>query len=287
MDPIEPAGSREPGRPRFWVWLAVGAGAVVAGVLVHQWLTWPDVARLAARNPESTAFIERFQARQRAAGLPDAVAWDPVPWDGISVHLRRAVVAAEDLEFFSHRGFSSSELKAALRQALRELEAPRGASTITQQLAKNLWLSPSRNPVRKLKEVLLTRSLERRLSKRRILELYLNLVEFAPGIYGAEAAARRFYGKPAAWLSEEEAASLAAGLPRPATWHPGVPSQAYARYAAEIRRRMDAAAFLWRAVGGEPPGQVQIVVPDLDSLLRALRPEVVPPETTVTDTSRP
>jgi len=264
-------------------WVSLVVAALCAGGALAAWLTWPDVAPLAERNPETTAFMERYRTRQREAGASAAVAWDPVPYQAISGHLKRAAVAAEDMEFFFHHGFSSSEVKAALRAAWRELEAPRGASTITQQLAKNLWLSPSRNPFRKLQEAVLTRALERHLSKRRILEVYLNVVEFGPGIYGAEAAAQRYFGKPAAWLTEDEAAALAASLPRPSTWHPGVESRAYARYTAEVRRRMDAAAFLWRAVGAEPPQDSPVLLPDLDSLLRAVRESLVLPETNLVD----
>src|SRR6266571_1295103 len=126
-------------------------------------------------------------------------------------------------------------------QALEERKIPRGASTITQQLAKNLWLTPSRSPLRKAREGVLTWQLERALSKRRILELYLNVVEFGPGVYGAEAAGRRYFGKPAAELDEDEAAQLAAALPKPRAWHPGVKTPSYRRYVENIRRRMDRA----------------------------------------------
>jgi monofunctional biosynthetic peptidoglycan transglycosylase len=252
------------------------------------WLSGPDVAALSEQNPRATAFIERYRAERRAAGEPAGVAWQPVPYERISVHLKRAVVAAEDMEFFAHRGFSSSELKQALRTAVRRLDMPRGASTITQQLAKNLWLSPTRDPFRKLKEALLTRRLERHLSKRRILELYLNVVEFGRGVYGAEAAAQTYFGKSAEWLTEEEAAQLAASLPRPSRWHPGVASEGYLRYAMEIRRRMDVATFLWRAVGGAtPPESVRVAMPDLDSLLGAVRESVAAPESIPTDTVPP
>lgn len=250
---------------------------VVAAGLLYQLDTWPDVRRLAHEDPETTAFIQRYQAERRAAREPDAVAWQSAPYDRIAPHLKRAVVAAEDLEFFRHRGFSSAELKNALREALKRLEVPRGASTITQQLAKNLWLSPSRNPLRKVKEALLTRQLEKHLSKRRILELYLNVVEFGPGIYGAEAAAWHYFGKRAAELTEHEAAQLAASLPRPAAWSPGDESRGYQRYVAEIERRMDRAVFLWRAVGAAPPGPLALdtlpvpeIIVNLDSLLRVL-----------------
>jgi len=208
-----------------------------------EWATWPDVAALARTQPESTAFIDAYRAGRRAAGEDDRVAWRWIGWDDISIHVKRAVVCGEDLEFFFHQGFSKAEMEVAFRQALAG-ERFRGASTITQQLAKNLWLSPSRNPWRKVKEALLTRSLERHLTKQRILHIYLNVVEFGPGVYGVAAAAERYFGKPAADLTEHEAAMLAASLPRPSTWHPGRSSSGYARYVTEIEGRMARAAFL-------------------------------------------
>jgi monofunctional biosynthetic peptidoglycan transglycosylase len=260
----------EPGRPRrAWV---VGAAvlAAVGGWIGYQMVTWPNVAALAQHNPETTAFIERYRQTQRAQGRPDAVRWEWAPYDRISPNLKRAVVSAEDMEFYFHHGFSSAEMKDALSRALRRFEAPRGASTITQQLAKNLWLSPSRDPLRKAKEALLTWQLERHLTKRRILELYLNVVELGPGIYGAEAAAEYYFGKPAADLTEHEAAELAAGLPRPSAWHPGRDSGPYQAYVAEVERRMGVATFLWRAVGAQPPAAMPEVALNPDSLLRLL-----------------
>ncbi|MDH4043623.1 MAG: monofunctional biosynthetic peptidoglycan transglycosylase [Gemmatimonadota bacterium] len=226
----------------------VGLGAGLMLFAAVQWLLWPNVAALATEPPSSTAFIDTYQRRQDDAGKDTTVAWKWVAWDSISVHAKRAVVAAEDMEFFTHNGFSSSEMAVALRDALAG-ERFRGASTITQQLAKNLWLSPSRNPWRKVKEALLTRSLERHLSKRRILDVYLNVVEFGPGVYGIEAAAQRYFAKPASGLRGHEAAMLAASLPRPSSWHPGVSSTSYARYVADIEGRMARATFLWRALG--------------------------------------
>jgi monofunctional biosynthetic peptidoglycan transglycosylase len=286
---------------------ALTALGVTVTIGLYQWRTWPDVAALADTPPASTAFMDAWRARQRAAGRSDAIAWTWVPWNRISVHLKRAAVAAEDMEFFFHDGFSRAELRAALRDALAG-ERFRGASTITQQLAKNLWLSPSRNPWRKVKEALLTRDLERRLTKRRILELYLNVAEYGPGVYGVEAAARRYFGAPAVALTEHEAAMLAASLPRPASWHPGVASGVYARYVAQIEGRMARATFLWRALGSErqlpptipdsflilPPGLLDSLpppdslipdslIPDslsTDSLIpESLRPKPVPPDT--------
>ena len=230
--------------PRFRRWLLVVALAVPALWAGYEAATWPDVARLARERPATTAFIERHRAQQRGAGKPAQVAWTWVPYGAVSPSLKRAVLVAEDVNFFSHRGFDTAEIRNAIDEALREGGLPRGASTITQQLAKNLWLSPSRNPWRKAKEAILTWQLERALSKRRILELYLNVVELGPGIYGAGAASLHYFGKPAADLGDGEAAQLAASLPNPTSWHPGAPSAAYRRYVASIRRRMARAVFL-------------------------------------------
>jgi hypothetical protein len=155
---------------RFVVGVATVVVTVLFAVIGIKALTWPDVAALTDRRPETTAFIEQA----RADGIE--VRWRFVPYDRISDNLKRAVVVAEDISFFSHSGFDTQELKVAAREAI-EGKRVRGASTITQQLAKNLWLSPSRSPVRKLDEAVLTWQLERRLDKRRILELYLNVVE--------------------------------------------------------------------------------------------------------------
>ncbi len=238
-----------PGRRRRGCLRWLGAAALLAVAwLAWRAATWPDVAALATANPETTAFIERYRARQKRAGASDAVAWRWVPYGRISPHLKRAVLVAEDIGFFDHRGFAGAEIRDAVRTAWRERELPRGASTLTQQVAKNLWLSPSRNPLRKLEEALLTRQLERHLDKRRILEIYLNVAEFGPGVYGAEAAARRYFGTSAAGLSERQAAELAAALPRPATWHPGAGGRGYRRHVERIRGRMDKAQWLWKLI---------------------------------------
>jgi monofunctional biosynthetic peptidoglycan transglycosylase len=233
---------------RLWRrFLLLGALALAAWV-AWEAATWPDVKTLATRPPATTAFIERHRERERAAGRPAQVAIRWTPYPSISPDVKRAVLVAEDINFFSHGGFDWGQIKVAVDDALHESDAPRGASTITQQLVKNLWLSPSRNPLRKVKEAVLTWQVERALSKRRILEVYLNVAEFGPGIYGVGAAARAYFGKAPADLGEEEAALLAAGLPRPASWHPGSRSQAYRRYAAAIRARMDKADFLRKQI---------------------------------------
>jgi monofunctional biosynthetic peptidoglycan transglycosylase len=225
--------------------LARGAAAgVLFAALVMMarwWSTWPDVGLLATGIPDRVAAIERErQARGRADLAP---AW--TPFRDVSPHLMRAVLVAEDIDFFTHRGFAWPELRAAWRDA-RAGHRRRGASTITQQLAKNLWLSPERTVSRKLREAVLAIDLERRLTKRRILELYLNIVQFGPGTFGAEVAAQRYFGKPALFLTETESAQLAAGLSRPSQWNPSSTAPGYAERVALIQRRTVTAEFLWR-----------------------------------------
>ena len=215
---------------------------LTAGYVIWEALTWPDVHALRKRWPRSSAFMEAWKRREGREP-----AWRAVRYARISPNLKRAVLVAEDIDFFSHDGFDMHELRLAVREAVDSGDAPRGASTLTQQLAKNLYLSPSRDPVRKLKEAILTKQLERALGKKRILELYLNVVEFGPGVVGAEAAARHYFGKSAAALSEREAAELAAGLPR-SSWHPGVRSRSYHRYVSRIQARMGKAGFLWKQI---------------------------------------
>ncbi|HYN20896.1 MAG TPA: monofunctional biosynthetic peptidoglycan transglycosylase [Thermoanaerobaculia bacterium] len=230
------------GRVRLLILVLLGLFAVWLG---WEAITWPRVGALTDKRPETTAFIERYRSGGwLGLGKDRDVEWKWVSGSRISSNLKRAVIVAEDIEFFSHKGFSTREQRAALEDAWEDKRLPRGASTITQQLAKNLWLSPSRNPLRKVKEAILTWQLERSLSKRRILELYLNVVEFGEGIYGAEAAARHYYGKSTRSLTERQAAELAASLPRPKSWHPGSKSKSYQRKIRSIQRRMAKARWL-------------------------------------------
>ena len=242
---------------------AIVLACALALWLLFTWITWPDVGSLRTENPTSTAFIDMYQDARRAAGENDAVAWQPVSYDRISVNLKRAVVASEDTEFFFHDGFSSHEMKEAVKKAIREREAPRGASTITQQVAKNLWLSPTRSLTRKLREAMLTRQLEKHLSKERILDLHLNIAEFGPGIYGAEAAARHYFGVPASGLSPRQGAMLAAGLPRPKRWNPASDSE---YYRASVERILDVQRqleYLDRYLGPAQPGSIGVSPPEV------------------------
>lgn len=223
----------------------LGLLAATAWLAYEAW-TWPRVGALAARPPRTTAFIERYRAEQRAAGRDDRVQWVWAPYAAISTNVKRAVVVAEDIRFFAHGGVDLDEVEDALERAVERKALPRGASTITQQLAKNLWLTPSRSPLRKGREAILAWQLERTLTKRRILELYLNVAEFGPGCYGVEAAARRYFGKSAADVTPLEAAQLAASLPNPRAWHPGSTGRGYQAYVGRILRRVERADWLGR-----------------------------------------
>ena len=238
-NPDEGARGRRPMARRLVVAVMIG----LALMALWQMATWPRVGALMRHDPETTAFIDRHRARTGAA--PD---WRVVPYEGIARSLKRAVVASEDMGFFDHRGFALDEIEAALRDTLEDGKPLRGASTITQQLAKNLYLSPSRHPWRKAKEAVITVQLERALDKRRILELYLNVAQFGPGIFGAEAAAQRYFGRPAAQLDSQQAAALAAGLPNPDRWHPGATSERYQRRVRRIAARVRQAAWLDRVI---------------------------------------
>jgi len=183
-------------------------------------LVFPSFSGIKKETPKTTAFMKHCQMMSRKAGRDLAIAYTWMPLDKISPYLVQAVVVSEDDKFWSHKGLDFEAIKTALARDLRNKTWRYGGSTITQQLAKNLFLSPSKNPLRKLREIILAWRLERALSKKRILELYLNVVEWGTGIFGAEAASRRYYGKPASELTPQEAAHLAVVLPSPRRYNP-------------------------------------------------------------------
>ena len=198
---------------------------IVVAWVAYEFLTFPDVSELATEAPKTTAFMERRKRELRRAGKDDTLSYDWVPYSRISANLRRAVLVSEDNEFYNHEGVDVEGMREALKRDWKRKRITHGGSTITQQLAKNLYLSPSRNPLRKVKEYFIARSLEEHLSKKRILELYLNVVEFGERIYGAEAAARAYFDKSAASLSASEAALLAGCLPNPRVMVPDHPNK--------------------------------------------------------------
>src|SRR5687768_1136463 len=212
--------------------------AFMFGVLVFEWLTLPDVRTLRTRNPETTAFMELRDRQARARGEEPRQARRWVPYERINQTLKRAVLVAEDAAFWEHDGVDMEALQRAVEVNLERREFALGASTITQQLAKNLYLSPSKNPLRKLRELWIARRLEIELPKRRILELYLNSIEWGEGVYGAEAAARSYFGKSASALGADESALLAGAIINPRVYSPARPNARLIRRQRLIRGRM-------------------------------------------------
>jgi monofunctional biosynthetic peptidoglycan transglycosylase len=218
-------------------WLGWAAAAAFGG-LAYAYLTVPDVRPLRSTNPPSTAFIELRRAEASREGRAHRVTQRWVPVNRMAPTLRRAVVVAEDAAFWQHEGVDYAELRNSIETNLERGEIVRGASTITQQLAKNLFLSPSRNPVRKLRELWIARRFEAELTKTRILELYLNVIEWGDGVYGAEAAATVYFGKPALALDASESALLAGAIINPRLLNPAQPTRRLLRRQEIIARRM-------------------------------------------------
>ncbi len=206
---------------------------IVAGCLVY-----PDVSALEKERPAGSAFMEYRERQWRKAGLHKKIRQEWVPLSKISPYAVKAVIIAEDDKFWSHEGFDFEAIQKALEKDIRRGRLKAGGSTISQQLVKNLYLSPSRNPIRKLREAILTWRLERNLSKRRIVELYLNVAEWGDGIFGIEAASRHYFAKPAADLTAHEAARLAVVLPSPLRYHPTAAGPYVERRAEAIFRIM-------------------------------------------------
>jgi monofunctional biosynthetic peptidoglycan transglycosylase len=187
----------------------------VIGAFVYFYSTLPDVSDLKTKNPKRSALMDLRDQEYRQKGFraPRQQVWQP--YGAISEHLKKAVLVSEDASFFSHKGVDVAELQEALKKDWETGSFKRGGSTITMQLAKNLYLNPSKNPLRKAKEIIIAWQLEQALLKRRIFEIYLNVVEWGRNIYGAEAAARHYFGKSASDLDVLESATLAALLPSP------------------------------------------------------------------------
>ncbi len=195
---------------------------VFAAMLLNigYYLVFPDVSKLKKVNPRKTSFMEYREKEWQAQGKKRKIRYVWTPLSQISPYVVKAVLIAEDDKFWRHEGFDFEAMKKALEKDIKKGKFRAGGSTISQQLAKNLYLTPSRNPVRKVKEAILTWRIERNLTKRRIIELYLNVAEWGEGIFGIGVAAWHYYGKPASALGPMEAARLAAVLPNPRHWSP-------------------------------------------------------------------
>jgi len=230
---------------------------ILLGIVVYEGILFFRVWRLRSNNPSSTSLIDTRISEAQAKGQEPKREQAWVPIEKISPNLQRAVLAGEDTNFLTHNGFDFEAIQKAYEQAQREAakeakkegedddwlpslpEFKRGGSTVTQQLAKNLYLSSQKSFVRKGQEAIVTLMLERMLTKKRILEIYLNVIEWGDGVYGAEAAAQHYFHKPAAALSFNEAAFLSAMIPNPRTvFNPQVNPRRVARRQRIIMRGM-------------------------------------------------
>jgi monofunctional glycosyltransferase len=222
--------------------------AVVYGcclILAAEYLSLPNIRleELETMNPRRTALMVQREREASAAGKPfhEQQVW--VPLDRISPHLLHAVIVSEDGTFYENGGVDWYEVEESIQKNLEEGKAARGGSTISQQLSKNLFLSTSKDPLRKLKELVITLRMERVLPKERILEIYLNVIEWGNGVFGAEAASRKYFGKSASAITRDEAARLAAVIPSPLRHQPNQPSEYVDRRASLILERMTARGY--------------------------------------------
>ena len=206
--------------------------------LFYLTVAWPDWASLAVGSVPKSSFIEEYESRRANDPSLRRLRWSAVPIASIPKTLIRAVIVAEDARFYEHGGFDLIAFKEAMSHNLAEGRFALGASTISQQTVKNLFLSPSRNPLRKWHELVLTWGMENSLKKRRILELYLNVAEFGTGIYGVQAASAAYFGVPVSRITVEQAAELAATLPSPENNNPATRSNAFTRRSNKILNRL-------------------------------------------------
>jgi monofunctional biosynthetic peptidoglycan transglycosylase len=197
---------------------------------------WPDWELYSDGPIQRSSFIRSYEFEQHRHADWPKLRWNPVPIEQIPRSMVRAVIVAEDARFYEHEGVDIEALKDAMEHNLSEKRLAYGGSTISQQTVKNVFLSPSRNPLRKWHELVLTIGMERNLSKKRILEHYLNVAEFGRGIYGVDAAARYYWGIPASRLSDRQSIELAATLPSPSRNNPKTRTSSFQNRVRKIRR---------------------------------------------------
>jgi monofunctional biosynthetic peptidoglycan transglycosylase len=258
--------------------------------LAYEVFTFPDVSALAKEPPKTTAFMEQRKKQLRANGQSDELQWTWVPYGRISPYLRRAVLVAEDDSFYEHKGVDVDAMKEAFERNWKRKKISAGGSTITQQLAKNLYLSPSRNPIRKIKEYFIARALEKHLTKKRILEIYLNVVELGERVYGAEAGARYYFHESASALTPAQAALLAGCLPNPRLMVPGNPNKRLRWRQRMILSRLRRWGYLFerQVLAEKKPEPETTTTTALDTATTATPvtdTDLPPPEPATTDTT--
>ncbi len=244
---------------RFWKIILVVV--IVVAVDIGRYLFYPSVGELKTHHPIPTAFMEYRQAQWAEENREMTITQKWVSMDRISPNIIKAVLIGEDDGFYHHEGFDVKGMENAIERSIQKGTLA-GGSTISQQLAKNIYLSPSKNPVRKLKEAILTWRIERTLSKRQILENYLNVAEWGDGIFGIEAAARHYYHKSAKNLTGEEAAHLAAVLPNPIAYN-ALGHQAYvvnrSRIIYKTMRRRGVIESIYQEVMTKPKEEREMI----------------------------
>ena len=242
---------------------------VVVSFLAYELLTIPffSIASLRKENPSETALMRQRLDEAEGEGKTLKIAQKWISLSRIPKHVVDAIIVAEDGTFYSHGGIDWFEVRESIEKNLDKGRFARGASTITQQLAKNLFLSTSKDPVRKFKEVLITVLLEQFLPKHRILELYVNVIEWGKGVFGIEAASQRYFGKSASNLTLDEATRLAAVIPSPLRHRPDEDSRYVMRRKQIVLRRMDARNFVNQTpLTGMPDTAVEDQREPVDSL---------------------
>jgi monofunctional biosynthetic peptidoglycan transglycosylase len=232
------------------IWIGIAA---ILLFIVFVWAGLPsrgEVRALAKTNPKETSVMRQRAREAEKAERKARRAQSWVPLSRVSRHLIHAIVAAEDPNFFGHEGVDWDAVRESIETNVKKGRFARGGSTITQQLAKNLFYTTYKNPIRKLREFFVARWLEEDLTKTRILELYLNVIEWGDGVYGAEAAAHRYYGKSVAGLNETEAAGLAAMVPSPRRINPRTNAKRHAAAQRRVLWLMARVGYVQRNVAG-------------------------------------
>ncbi len=219
-------------------WAIRGSLLLLALDIFYLTTIWPDWQKFSHGPVAKSAFIKHYQ-QQSANRQQPRLHWKPVPRNRISPHVQKAVIVAEDARFYQHSGFDVIALKDAMDYNIEKRQMKYGASTISQQVVKNMFFSASRDPLRKWHELIFTISMEFFVPKKRILSTYLNIAEFGKGIYGVEAAARHYWNTTAKQLTHRQAIELAATLPSPVKHNPKTRTPYFIKRAKKISRHME------------------------------------------------
>ncbi len=218
---------------RHLIWFSRIVALLLLLDAVYLFTLWPDWTNYSTGKIKKTEFINNYLARKKQQPKLPNLQWNPIPLTWIPKHLQRAVLVAEDARFYEHQGVDVEAFKEAMDYNFEHMKFKYGGSTISQQTIKNMFLSSSRNPLRKWHELILTFGMEMNLSKKRILEIYLNVAEFGKGVYGIEAAAQHYWGISAIALSRYQASQFAATLPSPIKHNPRTQTK---RFNKKVRR---------------------------------------------------